>query len=142
MEGRTAISAARDIWLEGAERLANSGQLEKEGSLIAVYSVGPGEETLARWIPFYTQSPVYNFRSDDFIVNIFSNSDPNAMKKREEHVRAFVENGSISSCLRLQADGVRQVWLTPNLDLNRLGTPSNRPHTILKVDCSRLNNDK
>jgi hypothetical protein len=135
LEGRNNISQQRDQWLFGAQELISTSPFLPDTKTVAIYSISDAEETLVRWIPFFAEKPIYNFRSDDFIQNIFLKPTPDEMEIREKTVREYVETRSNPACRRLEADGVRQIWLTPNFIFNEEANIPQPVHALMDVDC-------
>jgi hypothetical protein len=135
LDARDFVSQQRDLWLLGAQETAGSDSLLPESETLAIYSTAPTEETLVRWIPYFTKRQIYNFRSEDFIQNIFIGETTMEMQQREWAVREYVETGSRTSCEKLSQDGVTQIWLTPNFTLSS-GLNSPTPiHSLMTIEC-------
>lgn len=135
LEARDTVSQQRDLWLLGAQNTAESDSLLPESETLAVYSTAPAEETLVRWIPYFTERQIYNFRSEDYIQNVYLGETTTEMQQREMVVREYVETGSRESCERLLGDGVTQIWLTPDFSLSsglEIPTPI---HSLMSIKC-------
>jgi hypothetical protein len=132
---RDDISLSRDLWIQGAQELIDSGSLDPNNRALAIYSTSLGEQTLTRWIPMLAKERAYLIRSDDLVKNVFFSDQRNLMNEREAHIRQYVETGSISSCTALRNDGILQIWLTPNIDFNRESGAPNPSHRLIGVQC-------
>lgn len=135
---RAAVSQERDMWIKGAQELAESGQFASDNSSVAIYSTSQGEETIVRWIPFLAGTRTYFLRDEDLLRYIYISTDSSEMFDRESNVRQFVENGSQSSCEALKEDGISQVWVTPNVNFDGSAGSALSEHSLIDVDCDSL----
>lgn len=136
MNSSNDFNLARDSWLASAQSLVDSGEFDPNNSSIAVYSTSEGEQTLARWIPYLTGVSAYFIRDDDLLRNIYVSAEGKKMIDREKNVANFIENHSQESCLVLNDDGVRQIWVTPNSNFSESGEFLEYKHKLIDVICS------
>jgi hypothetical protein len=135
LEARDFVSQQRDLWLLEAQKTAGSDSLLPETETLGVYSTSPAEETLVRWIPYFAKRQIYNFRSEDFIQNIYLGETTMEMQQRERAVRDYVETRSRASCEKLSHDGVTQIWLTPNFTLSSGPDIPTPIHSLISIEC-------
>lgn len=135
-QGRQGVSALRDEWLSESKDLIDSLGTPQIESPLAIYSKSPAEATLTRWIPYFSDSPVYNLNPNDSITDYFTPREQ--LIARQTIVKNFVEYGDPEACQNLKTDGVEWVWVTEGLDLtSEIGVITKSP-TLIKVECDAL----
>ena len=109
----------RDSWVRESAQFANRISDQLESSPIAVYSQNPSDSLMTRWIPYLLDTRAYSISPLDDITDYFTPLPE--MQRRQATVRDFVFSRNAQACEDLRADGVRYIWITPDL---AQGTPS------------------